>query len=79
MENETSLLPAQKYMLTIKEAAIYFNIGVKNLRRLAENNEGQFAILMLGKYLIIRDKFEQYLLELASKGCDMNEKEQLRK
>lgn len=28
----------EKYMLTIKEAAAYFNIGIKKMRRLAEDN-----------------------------------------
>ena len=35
--NEKTDLPlSEKYALTIKEAAIYFNIGSKKLRRLAE-------------------------------------------
>ena len=33
---------SEKYMLTIYEASAYFNIGVKKLRRMAENNEGRF-------------------------------------
>ena len=28
----------EKYLLTMKEASAYFNIGVKRLRRLAEDN-----------------------------------------
>lgn len=36
----------EKYMLTIKEAAEYFNIGIKKMRRLAEDNEGEFAVYM---------------------------------
>ena len=40
-----SVLPiSEKYALTIKEAAIYFNIGNKKLRRLAEENLGRFAV-----------------------------------
>ena len=35
---------SEKYMLTINEAAAYFSIGVKKLRRMAEDNEGKFAI-----------------------------------
>ena len=27
----------EKYMLTIKEASVYFGIGIKQLRRMAEN------------------------------------------
>lgn len=33
----------EKYMLSIKEAGSYFNIGIKKMRRLAELNEGNFA------------------------------------
>ena len=29
---------SEKYMLTIYEASAYFNIGVKKLRRMAENS-----------------------------------------
>ena len=34
----------EKYMLSINEAAQYFNIGVKKMRRLAEDNLGVFAV-----------------------------------
>lgn len=30
----------EKYMLTIREASVYFGIGIKQLRQMAENNEG---------------------------------------
>lgn len=66
MKSDNKLLPGQKYMLTTPEAAKYFNIGVKNLRRLAEDNEGKFAVMLYGKYLIVRPKFEEYLLEMAA-------------
>ena len=32
----------EKYTLSIKEAAVYFNIGIKKMRRLAEENLGTF-------------------------------------
>lgn len=51
----------EKYALTIKEAAVYFNIGNKKLRRLAEENLGRFAVESGNRYLIIRPKFEQFL------------------
>ena len=35
---------SEKYMLTIKEAAAYFNIGIKKLRRIAEDNLGTVAV-----------------------------------
>ena len=38
-KNNEELVPIpEKYMLTIREAASYFNIGIKNMRRLCEVN-----------------------------------------
>ena len=52
---------SEKYALSIKEAAVYFNIGIKKMRRLAEENIGDFALISGNRYLIIRTKFEEYL------------------
>lgn len=52
---------SEKYTLSIKEAAVYFNIGIKKMRRLAEENMGDFALVSGNRYLIIRTKFEEYL------------------
>ena len=57
---------SEKYALTIKEAAIYFNIGNKKLRRLAEDNLGRFALESGNRFLIIRPKFEQFLSQSTS-------------
>ena len=57
---------SEKYALTIKEAAIYFNIGNKKLRRLAEDNLGRFALESGNRFLIIRPKFEQFLSQSIS-------------
>ena len=51
----------EKYALTIKEAAQYFSIGVKKMRRLAEDNLGDFAVYSGNRYLILRERFEDYL------------------
>ena len=59
---------SEKYALTIKEAAIYFNIGNKKLRRLAENNLGRFALESGNRFLIIRPKFEQFLSQSTAIG-----------
>ena len=59
---------SEKYMLTIKEAAEYFNIGIKKMRRLAEDNEGEFAIYMGNRYLVIRERFETYIVNLSCGG-----------
>lgn len=56
----------EKYMLSINEAAQYFNIGVKKMRRLAEDNLGEFAVYSGNRYLIIRCKFEEFLQKTSS-------------
>ena len=56
----------ERYALTDKEAAQYFNIGIKKMRRLAEENLGVFAVFSGNRYLIIRTKFEEYLLERST-------------
>ena len=53
----------EKYTLTIKEAASYFNIGVKKMRRLAEEHTSSFSIYSGKRYLIIRTRCEEFLLE----------------
>lgn len=55
----------EKYTLTIKEASGYFSIGIKKLHKLASENIGNFAIRHGNKYLIIRSKFEEYLLNIG--------------
>ena len=57
---------SEKYTLTIREAAVYFNIGMKKMRRLAEDNLGTFAVFSGNRYLIIRTKFEQYLGQIST-------------
>ena len=57
-----------KYILSIREAALYFGMGEKKIRRLAEDNEGSFALYNGNRYLIIRPLMEQYFAELAKKG-----------
>ena len=64
---------SEKYMLTIKEAAEYFNIRIKKMRRLAEDNEGEFAIYMGNRYLVIRERFETYIVNLSCRGEDEEE------
>lgn len=58
----------EKYMLTIREAASYFNIGIKNMRRLCESNEGEFCILWCNRYLICRPRLEEYLNRFMVRG-----------
>ena len=56
----------EKYMLSIREAAVYFGIGIKQLRRFAENNEGGFAMRYGNRFLICRPRFEAYLTKLMT-------------
>ena len=64
---DVSRMPVgEKYALTIKEAAVYFNIGNKKLRRIAEENLGRFALESGNRFLIIRPKFEQFLSQSSS-------------
>ena len=67
------LLISQKYMISIKEARAYFNIGVKKMRRLAETNEGDFALYSGNRYLICRPRFEEYLLKLMENTSEAAE------
>lgn len=42
------------------------NIGVKKMRRLAEDNAGCFAVFSGNRYLIIRTKFEKFVEECSA-------------
>lgn len=53
---------SQKYMLTIKEAAEYFNIGTKKMRRIAEDRLGDVAVFCGNRYLIVRAKVKEFIL-----------------
>ena len=63
-----------KQMLTIREAAEYFNIGTKKIRRMAEDNASKYAVFYGNRYLIIRSRFENYLLETAEGEVETDEK-----
>ena len=55
---------SEKYMLTVREASVYFHIGIKHMRRLAENNDGEFTLFVGNRYLVCRPRFEEYLQKL---------------
>lgn len=50
-----------KFMLTIKEAAAYTNIGENKLASLARTPNCPFAVFVGTKKLIIREALEDYL------------------
>ena len=68
---------SEKYTLTIQEASAYFNIGVKKMRRLAEENTGRFAVYSGNRYLIIRARFEEHLQDfpMMNEPKRMNDEE----
>ena len=47
---------AEKYLLTINEAASYFNIGAKKMRRIAEEYTGEFSLYSGNRLLINTNK-----------------------
>ena len=53
----------EKYVLTIDEAIVYFNIGEKKLRKIVSEHisDNSFVILNGNKQLIKRKKFEEFL------------------
>ena len=61
MQTKIELPLEKKYTLTIREAAVYFNIGEKRLRRIAEDHIGEIALFSGNKILILRAKFEEYI------------------
>lgn len=65
----------EKCMLTIREASAYFNLGVKKMRRLAEDNKGNFAVFVGNRYLIHRERFENYLERMMDGIEDVKELE----
>lgn len=48
-------------MLRINEAADYFGLGEKKMRRLAEEGQNLFSVMMDNRWMINRKKFECYL------------------
>ena len=58
----------EKFLITISEAAKYFGIGTKQMRRLAENHFSDFAIFMGNRYLIVRPRFEEYVIAFMESG-----------
>ena len=54
--SEKNIPISEKYLLSISEAAAYFNIGEKRLRRLAED-DNRYA-----------KRFEEYIDSLTGRG-----------
>ena len=57
---------SEKFTLTIREASEHFSIGLKAMRRLAEDHTDSFAVWNGNRFLIIRTRFEEYLISCLS-------------
>ena len=65
MENTIPI--KDKFCLTIDEAAAYFNIGEKKLRKIVTENLCSDFVIQNGiKYLIKRKRFEIFLDEITA-------------
>lgn len=53
----------ERFTLTVREAAQYYRIGEKKIRHLADANPGAFAVKSGNRNLIIRTRFEDFLLK----------------
>ena len=61
-QHKEQLVPIrEKYMLTLKESAAYFNINEKRIRRVLEDHPGELGLFNGTKVLINRAKFEEFL------------------
>ena len=67
MNNKSIILPQDKYLLPIEEAAHYFGIGEKKLRKIITENLDSGLVIQNGvKYLIKRQQFEAFLNNVTS-------------
>ena len=63
----------ERYMISLKEVSAYFHIGIRRMRRMAEDNEGGFALFLGNRYIICRPKFEEYLLQIMGNSNESKE------
>ena len=61
MEEKQTKIWKEKFMLTINEAAEYFNIGTNKLREMVKEPECDFVLYIGKKALIKRERLENYL------------------
>lgn len=62
--NKYKISLSEKFLLTIKEASIYFNIGENKLYKIAaEHMESEFRFIIQNgsRMMINRKKFEEFL------------------
>ena len=67
MTCEKQVRVKDKFCLTIEEAAEYFNIGEKKLRRIIADHMDSGLVIQNGvKILIKRKRFEDFLTDLTA-------------
>lgn len=70
MSNTIKEVPIwERFLLTVKEASLYFNIGENKLQRIANDymeSDYKFVIQNGGRKMINRKKFEKFLDETTS-------------
>ena len=64
----------EKYLIRIVEAAEYYGIGLKRLRRIAEDGENIFSVRVGDeRWMINREKFNEYLDTYYFSGNEADE------
>ena len=61
MDKKSIVNIENKFTLTVKEAAEYFNIGENRIREMSDQNDCPFVLWIGSKRLIKRKKFEDHL------------------
>lgn len=62
MRGNKSIDLKDRYLMSIEEASLYFHIGEKKLRTIAENNPNANYILSYGNRILIKRKlFEKFI------------------
>ena len=62
MDNDGLSIPIpEKYLLTCREAAAYFNIGINRIRTMTNGDDCPYVLWIGSKRLIKRKPFEEYL------------------
>ena len=64
--NKTEVAIADKALLTLEEAAAYYNIGMPKLRELTADDHCPYVLWNGSKRLIKRETFKEYLFKKYS-------------
>ena len=65
MEEKQNIVWKEKFMLSINEAAEYFNIGTNKLRERVKEPECDFVLYVGKRTLIKRERLENYLNQIV--------------